>query len=190
LCELSHFSEMCTRELVQETTGTVTVVDDSRHGLSDGDYVRFIEATPLIRPLLQRHTSFCCRESTRTAGHGSTLHTASCCCEGRPCAQVQGMHEINEQPAQPIKVTGPYTFQVGDTRKLSAYVRGGYAIQVRRPPYSWPRHSVLAPTHSPPLVNVYACAAGLSNAVSLPDRRTSQRRTSQRRWAHPRANRS
>ena len=44
------------------------------------------------------------------------------------------MHEINEQPAQPIKVTGPYTFQVGDTSKLSAYVRGGYAIQVRRPP--------------------------------------------------------
>ena len=60
------------------------------------------------------------------------------------------MHEINEQPAQPIKVTGPYTFQVGDTRKLSAYVRGGYAIQVRRPPYSCdystPRHSGLAPT--------------------------------------------
>jgi hypothetical protein len=87
-CELCHFSEMCTCELVQEQTGTVTVVDDSRHGLSDGDYVRFIEATPLIRPLLQRHTSFCCRESTRPGwsrkhnAHGKLLLRRAAVCAG------------------------------------------------------------------------------------------------------------
>ena len=88
LRELCHLSEMCTRELVQEKTGTVTVVDDSRHGLSDGDYVRFIEATPLIRPLMQRHTSFCCRESTRDSwsrkhvAHGKLLLRRAAVCAG------------------------------------------------------------------------------------------------------------
>jgi hypothetical protein len=82
------------------------------------------------------------------------------------------MHEINEQPAQPIKVTGPYTFQVGDTSKLSAYVRGGYAIQVRLQ-HAAPQWARPNPTALPLLdAGERACAAALSNAVSLPDQRT------------------
>lgn len=45
--------------------------------------------------------------------------------------QVQGMTELNACEPVPIKVTGPYTFTIGDTTGLSAYKSGGYVKQVK-----------------------------------------------------------
>jgi ubiquitin-activating enzyme E1 len=92
--------------ITQENPGVVTVVEDNRHGLETGDYVRFIE--------------------------------------------VQGMEEINSMEPQEVRVTGPYTFTIGDTSALSAYVRGGYAVQVKQPAaHSWTSmsESLKAPEH-------------------------------------------
>jgi ubiquitin-activating enzyme E1 len=48
-------------------------------------------------------------------------------------AEVIGMVELNGAPAQPIKVLGPYSFSIGDTSKMSEYVRGGIFTQVKQP---------------------------------------------------------
>jgi len=72
----------------QEEAGLVTVLDESRHGLEDGDHVTFSE--------------------------------------------VAGMSELNGAASQPIKVVGPYTFTIGDTRGFGAYERGGYMHQVKQ----------------------------------------------------------
>jgi len=40
---------------------------------------------------------------------------------------------LNDQEPQQIKVLGPYTFSIGDTRKFSLYTNGGYVHQVKRP---------------------------------------------------------
>jgi len=45
--------------------------------------------------------------------------------------EVQGMTELNGCEPREIKVLGPYTFSIGDTSNLSAYVRGGIATQVK-----------------------------------------------------------
>ena len=58
--------------VTSEENGVVTCLDESRHGLEDGDYVTFQE--------------------------------------------VSGMEELNGCPPIQIKVTGPYTFTIGDTR--------------------------------------------------------------------------
>lgn len=57
--------------ITQEETGVVTCLDETRHGLEDGDYVTFVE--------------------------------------------VEGMEELNAAEPTKIKVTGPYTFTIGDT---------------------------------------------------------------------------
>uniref|UniRef100_A0A1S4H7Q4 E1 ubiquitin-activating enzyme n=2 Tax=Anopheles gambiae TaxID=7165 RepID=A0A1S4H7Q4_ANOGA len=45
--------------------------------------------------------------------------------------EVQGMTELNGCAPMKIKVLGPYTFSIGDTSKLSPYLRGGIATQVK-----------------------------------------------------------
>ncbi|XP_053670892.1 ubiquitin-like modifier-activating enzyme 1 isoform X2 [Anopheles nili] len=45
--------------------------------------------------------------------------------------EVEGMTELNGCAPMKIKVLGPYTFSIGDTTKLSPYVRGGIATQVK-----------------------------------------------------------
>lgn len=72
-----------------DDVGVVTCLDESRHGLEDGDYVTFEE--------------------------------------------VQGMTELNGCAPRPVRVTGPYTFAIGDTSKLSPYTGGGVATQVKMP---------------------------------------------------------
>jgi len=72
----------------QEEVGLVTVYDEGRHGLEDGDYVTFSE--------------------------------------------VVGMTELNGCEPVPVKVTGPYTFTIGDTRGFGAYASGGYMHQVKQ----------------------------------------------------------
>lgn len=74
--------------ITNEVVGVVTVYDEGRHGLEDGDYVTFSE--------------------------------------------VGGMAELNGCEAVPIKVTGPYTFTIGDTRGFGAYTNGGYMHQVKQ----------------------------------------------------------
>ena len=71
-----------------EEVALVTVYDEGRHGLEDGDYVTFSE--------------------------------------------VGGMTELNGCEPVPIKVTGPYTFTIGDTRGFGAYTTGGYMHQVKQ----------------------------------------------------------
>jgi len=72
----------------QEAAGVVTVLDDSRHGLEDGDQVTFSE--------------------------------------------VVGMSELNGETTHSVKVLGPYTFTIEDTRGYGKYVRGGYMHQVKQ----------------------------------------------------------
>jgi len=47
--------------------------------------------------------------------------------------EVQGMTALNGIEAVPIKVTGPYTFTIGDTSGFGEYKGGGYAHQVKKP---------------------------------------------------------
>lgn len=47
-------------------------------------------------------------------------------------SEVTGMTEVNGTEFK-IKVLGPYTFSIGDTTKFTAYVRGGYVHQVKKP---------------------------------------------------------
>jgi ubiquitin-activating enzyme E1 len=74
--------------ITQDTEAVVTALDETRHGLEDGDVVKFSE--------------------------------------------VRGMTEINDQEFK-IKVTGPYTFRIGDTKAFSQYERGGVVVQVKQP---------------------------------------------------------
>eukprot|EP00743_Colponemidia_sp_Colp-15_P004319 GILK01004659.1.p1 GENE.GILK01004659.1~~GILK01004659.1.p1 ORF type:complete len:1074 (+),score=225.12 GILK01004659.1:261-3224(+) len=46
---------------------------------------------------------------------------------------VSGMEELNDCPPKTVKVIDPYSFSIDDTTGLSAYARGGYAIQVKQP---------------------------------------------------------
>lgn len=71
-----------------DALGTVTTLDEQRHGFEDGMTVTFSE--------------------------------------------VNGMAEVNGKEFQ-IKVTGPYTFGIGDTTGFAKYVRGGYVHQVKKP---------------------------------------------------------
>ena len=73
----------------RDVEGVVTCLDDTRHGLEDGDHVTFSE--------------------------------------------VQGMSELNGCDPIKIKVLGPYTFSIGDTRNFSEYIRGGIVTQVKMP---------------------------------------------------------
>jgi len=72
----------------QDAEAVVTALDETRHGLEDGDVVKFSE--------------------------------------------VKGMQEINDQMFK-IKVLGPYTFSIGDTRGFSQYESGGVVTQVKQP---------------------------------------------------------
>lgn len=53
--------------------------------------------------------------------------------KGMESTNDQGEVSLNSSEPQQIKVLGPYTFSIGDTRKLSQYVTGGYVHQVKRP---------------------------------------------------------
>lgn len=76
--------------ITQDANGVVTVIDEQRLQLEDGELVSFTE--------------------------------------------VGGMTEIND-PSKvfKIKLTGQYTFTIGDTSKFSAYTNGGYVTQVKQP---------------------------------------------------------
>jgi len=47
--------------------------------------------------------------------------------------ELQGMTELNGAAPMQIKVTGPYSFTIGDTTKLSTYVREGVVSQAKVP---------------------------------------------------------
>jgi len=75
--------------VTQEEEGVVTMHDETRHGLEDGDHVTFTE--------------------------------------------VCGMAELNGSEPRPVKVLGPYSFSIEDTRGYGAYTSGGYMHQVKQP---------------------------------------------------------
>lgn len=74
--------------ITQDEEGIVTCLDEARHGLETGDYIKFTE--------------------------------------------VSGMAEVNGEEFQ-VKVTGPYNFTIGDTRKFGNYDKGGIVTQVKKP---------------------------------------------------------
>lgn len=76
-------------DISSDAEAVITCIDDTRHGMEDGDYVTFSE--------------------------------------------VKGMTELNGCEPIKIKVLGPYTFSIGDTRNFSKYERGGIASQVKMP---------------------------------------------------------
>jgi len=47
--------------------------------------------------------------------------------------ELKGMSELNDCEPMEIKVTGPFTFTIGDTTKMEPYVRGGIVTQVKMP---------------------------------------------------------
>jgi len=47
--------------------------------------------------------------------------------------EVQGMEQLNNSPARPIKILSQYTFSIEDTTNYGAYKGGGYAVQVKQP---------------------------------------------------------
>ncbi|ODQ54016.1 ubiquitin-activating enzyme E1 1 [Saitoella complicata NRRL Y-17804] len=75
-----------------DESGLVTALDETRHGLEDGDWVLFSEV------------------------------------EG-----MEGLNSTDETQAREIKVTGPYTFEIGDVSGLGEYKRGGLFTQVKKP---------------------------------------------------------
>jgi len=48
-------------------------------------------------------------------------------------SEVEGMTELNGCKPMKIKVLGPYTFKIGDTRDFTAYKKGGICTQVKMP---------------------------------------------------------
>mgnify|MGYP002631617559 CR=1 FL=1 len=46
--------------------------------------------------------------------------------------EVRGMDQLNDSDARPVKVVGPYTFTIEDTRGYGAYVSGGNVVQVKQ----------------------------------------------------------
>ncbi|ANB14591.1 E1 ubiquitin-activating protein UBA1 [Sugiyamaella lignohabitans] len=72
-----------------EPDGTVAALDETRHGLEDGDWVKFTE--------------------------------------------VEGLEALNDGQPREVKVTGPYTFNIGDVSGLGSYVKGGIFTQVKKP---------------------------------------------------------
>jgi ubiquitin-activating enzyme E1 len=72
-----------------EPDGTVAALDETRHGLEDGDWVKFTE--------------------------------------------IEGLDGLNDGQPREIKVTGPFTFNIGDVSHLGTYVKGGMFTQVNKP---------------------------------------------------------
>jgi ubiquitin-activating enzyme E1 len=81
--------------------------------------------------------------------------------------EVGGMNELND-PAKSfkVKITGQYTFTIGDTSSFSPYTNGGYVSQVKQPKLLTfvsvdylllveflPFHRNLSARHSPTQVN-------------------------------------
>lgn len=75
--------------ITKEEESVVTCSDETRHNLTDEDYVTFSE--------------------------------------------VEGMTELNGCDPRPVKVLGPYTFSIGDTREFGLFTKGGMAIQAKIP---------------------------------------------------------
>eukprot|EP00039_Didymoeca_costata_P018615 m.334213 g.334213 ORF g.334213 m.334213 type:complete len:1006 (+) comp17313_c0_seq1:41-3058(+) len=48
-------------------------------------------------------------------------------------SEIVGMESLNDTEPVQIKVLGPYTYSIGDTRNLGQYVKGGIATQVKQP---------------------------------------------------------
>ncbi|TPX71107.1 hypothetical protein SpCBS45565_g01260 [Spizellomyces sp. 'palustris'] len=73
----------------KDKDGVVACLEETRHGLEDGDWVTFTE--------------------------------------------VVGMPELNGISPREVKVTGPYTFSIGDTSNFGQYKSGGVFTQVKKP---------------------------------------------------------
>lgn len=72
-----------------EPDGTVAALDETRHGLEDGDWVKF--------------------------------------------AEIEGMPSLNDGEPREVKISGPYTFNIGDVSHLGKYEKGGVFTQVKKP---------------------------------------------------------
>lgn len=88
----------------------VTCLDETRHGLEDGDFVRFTEV------------------------EGMNINSDSV--DGARKITTKGKSlRLNRSRSRPelFRILGPYTFTVGDTRGLGQYKRGGWFHQVKMP---------------------------------------------------------
>lgn len=91
----------------QDKEGIVTTLDESRHGLEDGDYVTFSE--------IEGMTELNDAEPRKVTVKG--LFHVYCLLRWRLL----------------IQSSGPYTFSIGDTSGLSEYKKGGLWHQVKMP---------------------------------------------------------
>lgn len=83
----------------------VTTLDETRHGLEDGDFVTFTEIKGM--------------EALNSSEPRKIL------VKGQPCLLGPRTKVTDE--------VGPYTFTIGDTRGLGTYKSGGLFTQVKMP---------------------------------------------------------
>lgn len=93
-------------EIENEKEGIVTTLDETRHGLEDGDYVTFTEVKGM------------------TELNGCEPRKISV--KGRPPPATSISCRLNFH-------TGPYTFSIGDTSNFAKYTGGGIFQQVKVP---------------------------------------------------------
>ena len=95
-------------EIEEAEEAMVTCLDETRHGLEDGDYVRFSEV------------------------EGMEINAVGV--EGARKVTVKGAFTFPDGGKWELtSVLGPYTFTIGDTRGLGSYRRGGWFHQVKMP---------------------------------------------------------
>lgn len=110
--------------LGQDEEGIVTTLDETRHGLEDGDYVTFSE----VEGMEELNGS----EPRKISVKGKVLSSRSA--TGRPTVYVLVLLPTTDiwlLSATPA--SGPYTFSIGDVSGLGTYKSGGLFAQVKMP---------------------------------------------------------
>lgn len=98
--------------MLQETTAVVTVHDESRHGLEDGDYVTIDEVEGMTQ--INGTTPL----KVTVTGKSSVVY----------------YFYLLSVRARTQSSVGPYTFRIEvDTTQFGAYERGGIVTQVKMP---------------------------------------------------------
>lgn len=98
-------------EIEEAEDALVTCLDETRHGLEDGDFVRFSEVEGM-----DINSDGVDGARKITVVGGSTVYATLLC--GSTLTSIP---------------SGPYTFRIGDTRGLGQYKRGGWFHQVKMP---------------------------------------------------------
>ena len=95
---------------MKDAEGLVTTLDETRHGLEDGDYVTFSEVQGMTE------LNGCPPRKITVKG-----------------TRFDHVEFDRRRLLFPTRTPGPYTFTIGDTSNMSQYVQGGLFKQVKMP---------------------------------------------------------